>query len=75
MPRNGEHGVAGDPGQHRVRQRRRVNHAIAYHEEILARPFRQVAEDIERDPFRVPVAVGLHADELGIQVIAAGLSQ
>ena len=64
-----QHRLAGDAGQHGIAQRRRIQHAIAYHENILSRAFADVSVSIERDAFDVAVDDGFHLDELRVHVV------
>src|SRR6202012_3581012 len=72
---DGEDGAAGDAIEDRVGEGRRVEYASADDEEVFAGAFREVAVDVQRDAFGVAVDLGLHADELGVHVVGAGLGE
>ena len=64
---------AGDAGQDRRVQRRRVDDAVLDDEQVLARTLGEEAIDVQRDALDEAVLDGLHLDELGVHVVGAGL--
>ena len=73
VARQTDHRVAGDAGEDRRTHRRRVQHALAHHEDILAAAFAEHAVGAQRDALVVAVAVRLHRHQLAVEVVAAGL--
>ena len=63
------------PLKRRVGQRRRVDHSVADHKNILARPLADQPIDVEPDALLVAVDLGFHADQLRVHVVGAGLGQ
>ena len=61
--------VAGDARQHRRRQRRGIQDAVADDEEVLAAALAEEAVGIERDAFAVAVEHRLHLDQAGVGVV------
>ena len=75
MACNGKHAVAGDAGECGVGQRRGVEHAVAHNKNILAGTFADQSVYVEGNALFVTVGFGLHANELGVHVVGAGLCQ
>ncbi len=73
IPRERDHAVARDAGQAARGERRRVEHAVADQEQVLAAAFTHLAERVERDGLAVPVEHGLHLDQLRVGVVGRRL--
>src|SRR5216683_3736998 len=73
--RQRENGVAGDAVEYRVRQWRGIEDAAADEEEVFAGALGEVAVGVEPDALGVAVDLGLHADELRVHVVGAGLGE
>ena len=54
-----------------MREARRVDHAVADHEQVLARAFADRAIRRQADAFGEAQALGLHADQLARKIVAA----
>src|SRR5205085_3455907 len=65
--------VARDARKDGRRERRRYDLALVHEEDVLTRPFRDVAAVVQGDAFGVAVRDGLHLDELRVHVVRAGL--
>jgi hypothetical protein len=64
-----------DSLQDGVHDRRRVDHAVADQEQVLAGAFAHRAVDAETDAFREPKPLRFHADQLARQVVAGCLAE
>ena len=71
--RQRHHGVTRDAVEQRVRHARRVQHAVLDDEQVLAGAFAHGAVGRQADAFDEAEALGLEADELAGQIVAAGL--
>ena len=71
VARQRDHRVARDAAQHRMREARRVDHAIAHHEQVLAGAFADGAIRRQADALDEAQALGFHADQLAGKIVAA----
>jgi len=66
---------AGDAAEHRVGQRCGVEDAALDQKEVFAGAFGEIAVDVKPDALGVAVDLGLHANELRVHVVGAGLGE